>query len=139
MPTRHALTDAQWRRIKPYLPHSRAGRPSSRGDRAFLDAVLWRTKTGCAWRDLPARYGSWKTIYNRFRDWSKRGFWPELLRKVHQDGQHAHSIIDSTVVRAHQHASGGRGGQKKTLSAAQLEASQRRSMLLSILEEILAE
>lgn len=139
MPPRHALTDAQWRRIHPYLPKFSRSRPSLLGERKFIDAVLWRAKTGTPWRDLHPRFGNWKTIYNRFRDWSRRGLWPEILYQVHEHGQFASAIMDSTVIRAHQHSSGGRGGVKKTLSEDQREELQQKSMLLSILAEILAE
>ena len=65
---RHALSDAQWKQIEPLLPRRRQGRKSTRGDRLFLDAVLFRAKTGMPWRDLPERFGPWKTHnLKRFR------------------------------------------------------------------------
>lgn len=109
------------------------------GDRQFIDAVLWRAKTGCPWRDLHPRFGNWKTVYNRFRDWSNADVWPKMVYELMEGRQEANSILDSTIVRAHQHSSGGRGGVKKTLSADQQEALQRKYTLWSILEEILEE
>ena len=139
MTLRHALSNAQWRQIEPLLPKFVGGRPSKLGERQFVDAVIWRAKTGCPWRDLHPRFGSWKTVYNRFRDWSIRGIWPQMVYDLMEGKQWSDSLIDSTVVRAHQHASGGPGGVKKTLSVAQKEELQQRSMLWSILAEILEE
>ncbi len=136
MKPRHALTAAQWAKISLLLPKTRAGRPSKLGDRMFIDAVIWRTKTGVSWRDLDPRFGPWKTVYNRFRDWSNRGIWQALVRSMSLTKQESASILDSTVVRAHQESAGGRGGVKKTPSAVRKGASVPRSMLLSILEEI---
>ena len=113
MKLRHALTDAQWAKLRPFLPKGKAGRPSRLGDRVFIDAVIWRTKTGVSWRDLDPRFGPWKTVYNRFRDWSLRGIWRNLVRSMVLTKQEANSILDSTVVRAHQESAGGKGGVKK--------------------------
>ena len=110
---RHALTDAQWARIVPLLP-SGAGRPSSRGTRNFLDAVTWAAKTGVSWRDLPERFGSWKTVYSRFRRWAIAGKWAQIFRQLSFTKDQIDALLlDSTYVRAHQDSSGGRGGQKK--------------------------
>ena len=106
------------------------------GDRVFINAVIWRTKTGVSWRDLDPRFGNGKTVYNRFRDWSNRGIWRSLVRTMSLTKQEAHSILDSTVVRAHQESAGGRGGVKKMASAGRKGASVPKSMLWSILEEI---
>jgi len=77
-----------------------------------VNAVLWRTRTGSPWRDLPAEYGCWKTIYNRHRRWSADGTWVRVLRELQRGcdtGQDRWLVaIDSTVVRAHQHAAGAR-------------------------------
>lgn len=137
MKPRHALTNAQWAKIQLLLPKKpRGGRPSSLGDRMFLDAVIWRTKTGVSWRDLDPRFGNWKTVYNRFRDWSLKGIWPALVKSMTLSKHEANSILDSTVVRAHQEASGGKGGVKKTPSGGRRGASVPKSTLLSILEDI---
>src|SRR5579859_8123198 len=63
---RHALTDEQWERVQGLLPGQRTGPKATRGDRLFIDAVIYRAKTGIAWRDLPERFGPWKSVYNRF-------------------------------------------------------------------------
>jgi transposase len=67
------MTDRQWARLQALLPQRRPGPRSTLGDRLFIDAVLYRAKTGVAWRDLPEHFGPWKTVYNRFSNWAERG------------------------------------------------------------------
>lgn len=110
---RHALSDEKWAAIEPLLPAG-PGRPSEKGDRNFIDAVLWIAKTGAPWRDLPGRFGPWKTIYNRFHRWANRDVWLLIFRAAAASDEEVAGILDSTVVRAHQDSAGGRGGQKKT-------------------------
>jgi len=117
---RHELTDAQWRKLFPLLPHH--GRRSTRGDRVFLNAVLFVMKTGCPWRDLPERYGNWKTVYNRFANWSRAGHFENIFKALRLKVDKRGSLLDATIARAHQDAAGGKGG-----SAA---------MLWDILEEV---
>lgn len=88
----------------------------------FIDAVLYRARTGVAWRDLPARFGPWKSVYNRFDNWSKRGLWTHIFKALQLEVDPSMSIADATVVRAHQDSSGGRGGSTSMLWAA-LEAA----------------
>ncbi len=101
--------------IGPLLAPPRMGRPV-RDRRQVLNGILWKLSTGAAWRDLPERYGPWKTVYERFRRWSADGTWDLLLAHVQQHpdavGEVDRSIVcvDSTVVRAHQHAAGARKG-----------------------------
>ena len=110
--TRHDLTDEQWELIEPHLPGStagKAGRPWA-DHRSIVNAVLWRTRAGASWRDVPVGYGPWKTVYNRHRRWSADGTWERLLREL-QRGSDVGLVswdvgIDSTVIRAHQHAAG---------------------------------
>jgi transposase len=109
---RHDLTDEQWELLEPHLPRStagRAGRPWA-DHRRVVNAVLWRTRAGASWRDLPIGYGSWKTVYNRHRRWSGDGTWERLLRELQRGsdaGVQGWDVgIDSTVIRAHQHAAG---------------------------------
>ena len=110
---RHELTDEQWARIRPLLPRG-PGRPSERGDRNFVNAVIWLAKTGAPWRDLPERYGPWKTIYNRFLNWAKRDVWQDIFRAACVEEDDIGAMLDASIVRAHQDAAGGRGGPKKT-------------------------
>ena len=105
---RHELSDAQWAKVKDLLP-AQPGPRSRLGDRAFVNAVMWRLKTGAPWRDVPERYGPWKTTYNRFARWAKRAVWERVFKALCIDDD-VGSLIDGTVVRAHQDAAGGKGG-----------------------------
>lgn len=125
---RHALTDAQWARLQPLLPRRAQGRKSSLGDRLFVDAVIFRARTGIQWRDLPERFGPWKTIYNRFRNWAAKDIWMQVFRELQIDVDETASIVDGTNVRAHLDASGGKGGSSKMLWDALEEVFQRKSM-----------
>lgn len=124
---RHALTDEQWARLQPLLPTRPEGRKSTRGDRLFVDAVIFRAKTGIAWRDLPERFGNWKSVYNRFRNWAEKDCWAQIFRELRIDVDDTASIADGSVVRAHQDASGGKGGSKAMLLDALEEVFRPRS------------
>ena len=115
---RHALTDEQWARLQPLLPSRAQGRKATRGDRLFVEAVIFRAKTGIPWRDLPERFGSWKSNYNRFRNWATKEVWAQVFRELQVDVDETASIVDGSVVRAHQDASGGKGGSNTMLSDA---------------------
>ncbi|MFB9399118.1 IS5 family transposase, partial [Streptomyces echinatus] len=107
------LTNAEWDRLESFLPRggARGGRWSDH--RRVINGVLYRVRTGVQWRDLPERFGPWETVYKRHRRWSADGTWQMLLSKV-QAAQDAVGRIDwdvsvdSTAVRAHQHAAGAR-------------------------------
>jgi transposase len=115
---RHELTDAQWRKLAPHLPPEkpRIGRPNH-PHRRIINGILWILATGAPWRDLPEHYGPWHTISSRFYRWRRAGIWARVLaalqRQADQQGQVGWSVhfVDSTIVRAHQHAAGARGGQ----------------------------
>ena len=103
---RHEISDEQWEKIKDLLP----GKPGDPGrtaedNRAFIHAVLWIAKTGAPWRDMPERFGVWNSVFQRFNRWAKRGVWGRLLQ-AWQDLECL--MLDSTVIRAHQHAAGAR-------------------------------
>ena len=72
---RHALTDEQWIRLEPIISRPRRGPRSKDGDRLFVDAVMFRARTGVPWRDLDERFGPWNRVYKRFRRWSESGMW----------------------------------------------------------------
>jgi len=112
---RHALTDEQWARLQRVLPWRARGRKSTRGDRLFVDAVVFRAKTGIPWRDLPERFGPWKSVYNRFANWAAKDAWADVFRELRIEVDETASIVDGTVVRVHQDASGGKGGSKAML------------------------
>jgi transposase len=107
---RHAISDANWDRIKDRLP----GRPGLHGkaakdNRLFVDAVLWIAQTGAPWRDLPERFGHGNSVGRRFDRWARKGVWQRVFEAL-QDPDLEWLILDSTVVRAHQHAAGQKGG-----------------------------
>lgn len=128
--TRHDLTDEEWVRLEPLLPaHPRQGHRWN-DHRAVINGVFNRVRAGCPWRDLPEQYGNWKTVYNRHRRWSGDGTWEEILAVLQtggdvQDADDADWVaaIDSTVVRAHQHAAGARRAAPKDIPAERLEPS----------------
>lgn len=127
---RHELTDAQWPLVEPHIPR-RPGPRGKLGDRNFINAVLWRVKTGAPWRDIPPRYGPWKTVYNRFARWAARGVWERIFKElqIEADVDDVGSLIDATVVRAHQDAAGGKGGSDAMVWAVLEEAFRRKSTL----------
>ena len=119
---RHGLTEAQWARLVPLLPRQKSGPTALRGDRLFVEAVIYRVKTGIQWRDLPERFGPWKSVYNRFSNWAKKGHWATIFRELQFEVDETGSIVDGSVIRAHQDASGGKGGSNEMLWAALEEA-----------------
>jgi len=124
---RHGLTDAQWRRVQRVLPKQKSGPEALLGDRLFIEAVLFRARTGLPWRDLPERFGPWKSVYNRFNNWARKGHWATIFRELQLDVDETGSIVDGSVVRAHQDASGGKGGSNAMLWDALEEVFQRSS------------
>ncbi|MDG4821989.1 IS5 family transposase [Asanoa sp. WMMD1127] len=109
---RGELTDRAWAVIEPLLPEpgTRSGR--WRDHRQVINGILWKLRTGAPWRDLPERYGPWKTCHERLRRWTADGTWDRILAhaQVFDDGQPVEWIVsvDSSIVRAHQHAAGAR-------------------------------
>ena len=104
---RKMLRDDQWERIEQLLP----GKASDRGvtakdNRRFVEAVLWIARTGSPWRDLPPEFGLWNSAYQRFARWSRGGVWHRVFAQLAQDADFEEVFIDSTIVRAHQHAAG---------------------------------
>jgi transposase len=110
---RHDLTDEEWEGLAPLLPaHPRQG-GRWLDHRMVINGVFFRVRTGCPWRDLPECYGNWKTVYNRHRRWSMEGMWEKILDGLRAGCDEAEGVdwtvsVDSTVVRAHQHAVGAR-------------------------------
>ena len=108
---RRALRDAHWRRIEPLIP-GKEGDKGRHGEdnRLFVDAVLWVARAGAAWRDLPDEFGNWNSVFQRFRRWAKKGVWKRLFQALIEYPDFEYLIIDSTIVRAHQHAAGAKKG-----------------------------
>ena len=108
---RYALRDDQWARIKDFLPGREGHVGGTAADnRLFVDAVVYRYRTGIPWRDLPVRYGDWKATHKRFRRWCESGVFARILGALALDADAEFMSIDSTSVRAHQHSA---GAQKK--------------------------
>lgn len=107
--TGYEITDQQWIKMATLLPGKvgDVGR-SATDNRLFINAVLWIARSGAPWRDLPERFGPWNSAYRRFRRWAKSGVWQTVFEAL-QEPDLDWLMIDSTVVRAHQHAA----GQKK--------------------------
>ena len=124
MSHRYALRDDQWERLQDWLP-GRAGSVgvTARDKRLFVEAVLYRYRAGIPWRDLPERFGHYRKIHTRFRRWCKRGVWWEVFQALANDPDNEYAMIDSTIVRAHQHSAGAKGGilQPKPLAAAKAD------------------
>lgn len=132
---RFDLTDAEFERLRPFLPdqHGKAGRPRH-DDRTVLNGILWVLRTGAPWRDLPERYGPWKTVNSRFYRWRESGVWQRILEglqaRADADGKIDWEVhhIDGTVIRAHQAAAGAKGGTTSPRrSAIAAVGSRRRS------------
>lgn len=106
------LTNEEWGRLEPHLPKygARGGRWCDH--RQVVNGILFRVRTGVPWRDLPERYGSWKTVYERHRRWCADGTWDRILQAVQADADAQGRLdwslvgVDSTSCRAHQHAAG---------------------------------
>jgi transposase len=119
MMRRYALRDDQWTRIENLLP----GRESTVGvtakdNRLFVEAVLYRYRAGIPWRDLPERFGYWKAVHTRFSRWAESGVWEKVFKHLSTDADNEYAMIDSTIVRAHQHSAGVKKRAKTKLSDA---------------------
>ncbi len=106
---RYELSDGQWSKISSLLP-GKIGDPGRTGsdNRMFINGCLWVLRSGAHWRDLPERYGKWKTVHKRFSRWCYAGIWETLTA----DRDNQYLMIDSTIVRAHQQAASGKGGPR---------------------------
>ncbi len=140
---RLTMSDAEWAFFEPFM-HSirgRGGRPA--GDhRLVLDGVFWIARTGAQWRDLPAEFGKWSSVYRQFRRWTLAGLWEMVLEALNESGAAPNQVqmIDSTVTRAIIHcpaghcvsnvpreeAAGAKGGLQKKVLAVQKVASRRK-------------
>jgi transposase len=104
---RYGLRDDQWTRIEGLLP-GRDGHVgvTAKDNRLFVEAVLFRYRAGIAWRDLPERFGAWKAVHTRFSRWAKSGVWDRVFQLLAAEADNEYAMIDSTIVRAHQHSAG---------------------------------
>jgi len=108
---RTMLRDDQWERIENLLPGKATDvGVTAKDNRLFVEAVLWIVRTGSPWRDLPSALGNWHNTYTRFSRWSRKGVWQRVTDALSAEPDLQALLIDSTIVRAHQHAA---GAQKK--------------------------
>lgn len=116
---RLVLSDAQLERIAPHvIGDERSPGTSGRDNRRFVEAVLWIVRTGAPWRDLPEEFGAWNSVFRRFSRWSAKGVWQRIFAAMADDPDFEYLILDSTIVRAHQHAAGAKKGLTIKPSAA---------------------
>lgn len=118
--SRGDLSEAEWRLLKDLLPpeRGRKNRPAF-DNRAIVNGILWRIRTGAPWRDVPEKYGKWMTVYQRFRRWSRAGIWEKVATTLAQAmADNSRHSIDSTTVRGHISAAGAKGGLANRLLAA---------------------
>ena len=108
-PDSDGLTDEQWSRIAPLMPGGCKGKRGPRSNnRRFMDAVLWMARSGGRWKDLPERFGKVSTVKDRYYDWIERGVFAEIFQALSGEADMEWLMVDSTIVRAHQHAAGAR-------------------------------
>jgi transposase len=116
---RLVLSEGQWERIAPLI----IGRPDQKGstgrdNRMFVEGVLWIVRTGSPWRDLPEAFGEWNSVFRRFSRWSRKGVWRRIFVAMSDDPDFEYLIVDSTIIRAHQHAAGAKKGGLKIRPSA---------------------
>ena len=121
MGRRYALRDDQWDVIKGLLPgREETVGATARDNRLFVEAVLYRYRAGIPWRDLPERFGDWKNVHRRFSRWAQSGVLEVVFAHLASDADNEYAMIDSTIVRAHQHSAG--AVKKKTRTRQSDEA-----------------
>jgi transposase len=110
---RYDLSEAEWRLIEPLLPNKPRG-VARVDDRRVINGIFYVLRTGSPWRDLPERYGPYTTVYNRFNRWAKAGVWLKVFEALAAASPQSMQLIDSSIIRAHQHAGGGKRGARIT-------------------------
>lgn len=102
----YTLRDDLWERIENFLP-GRTGTVgvTAKDNRLFVEAVLYRYRVGMPWRDLPEHFGNWSVVHTRFSRWAKSGVWDRFFEYLAADADNEYAMIDSSIVRAHQHSS----------------------------------
>ena len=120
---RFVVSDRAWEQMAPLLP-GKASDPgvTAKDNRLFVEAVLWRVRTGSPWRDVPADFGKWNSIFARFRRWADAGVFEAVFERLSGEPDFEYALIDGTIVTAHQKASGAKGGPKIRRSAARAAA-----------------
>ena len=108
-----------WARLAPLLP-GKPGDPgrSAADNRLFMEAVLWMARAGAPWRDLPNGFGPWNSVFRRFRRWVQGGVFARVFTVLGGDPDFEYAMVDGTIVRVHQHATGAKGGLRARQSGA---------------------
>jgi transposase len=117
---RYDLSEVEWRLIAPLLPSKPRG-VARVDDRRVINGIFYVLRTGSPWRDLPERYGPYTTVYNRFNRWAKAGVWLKVFETLAARSPQSMQLIDSSIIRAHQHAAGGKKGARITPLAVLVE------------------
>jgi transposase len=126
------LSEEAWAALEPHLPKNQPGKPRV-DDRRVISGILHILKTGGRWRDVPPEYGPAKTIYNRYTRWARRGVWQRIFAKVAATGPIPDELaLDSSMVRAHRSASGGKGGNGRRRWASHAAAERPKSIVWPI-------
>lgn len=119
---RYGLRDEQWRNIENLLPgRKETVGVTAKNNRLFVEAVLYRYRAGIAWRDLPERFGDFRIIHTRHSRWSKSGVWEKIFNVLADDADNEYAMLDSTIVRAHQHSA---GAKKKKMMKPLVKAKE---------------
>ena len=121
------LSEKEWARIEPLLPKRRRGAHRV-DDRRIISGIVHMLRSGARWRDCPAVYGPYTTVYNRFNRWSRQGLWHEIFKALTgHSGIYGVAMIDSTHIKAHRSAGGGKGGPISKRSASRAAAKRASS------------
>jgi transposase len=120
------LSDAEWSAIEPHLPRGRKGAHRV-DDRRVISGIVHMLRSGARWRDCPAAYGPYTTVYNRFNRWSRQGVWSDIFYALTGVRDVVSGAVDSTYVKAHRSAAGAKGGPSPTPSAPRAAAARPRS------------
>lgn len=119
---RYGLRDEQWKKIENLLPgRKETVGVTAKNNRLFVEAVLYRYRAGIAWRDLPERFGDFRIIHTRHSRWSKSGVWEKIFNVLAGDADNEYAMLDSTIVRAHQHSA---GAKKKKMMKPLVKAKE---------------
>ena len=120
---RFVVSDAMWAKVAMLLPGKASDRGvTARDNRLFLEAVLWRVRTGEPWRDLPSDFGKWNSVFQRFRRWAVAGVFDRIFERLSGEPDLEYALIDGTIVSTHQKASGAKGGLRIRPSAVRVAA-----------------
>jgi transposase len=122
------LSDAQWKKLEPLLPRGRRGAHRV-DDRRVISGIIHMLQCGARWRDCPAAYGPYTTIYNRFNRWSRQGIWFAMFEAITGSSAITATVaIDSSMIKAHRSAGGGKGGRTPKRSGAREAGARPKSM-----------